>query len=140
MSNESYQSEILLLTHGGWGETLMDKLTMIIGQIKGVSEIALNPSDTPEDFLKKVEQKIKKMPANSLIITDIAGGTTSNAALKLSQKYKIHILSGLSAIMLIEAIIRQNRPFTDESIKEINEAAIMNCQHLKVPAPDPDQV
>lgn len=79
------------------------------------------------------------MPANSLIITDIAGGTTSNAALKLSQKYKIHILSGLSAIMLIEAIIRQNRPFTDESIKEINEAAIMNCQHLKVPAPDPDQ-
>ena len=80
------------------------------------------------------------MSANSLIITDIAGGTTSNAALKLSQKYKIHILSGLSAIMLIEAIIRQNRPFTDESIKEINEAAIMNCQHLKVPAPDPDQV
>ncbi|MCM3399939.1 PTS sugar transporter subunit IIA [Oceanobacillus profundus] len=140
MANDSYQSEILLLTHGGWAETLMDKLTMIIGQIKGVSEIALNPSDTPEDFLQKVEQKIKKMPANSLIITDIAGGTTSNAALMLSQKYKIHILSGLSAIMLIEAIIRQNRPFTDESIKEINEAAIMNCQHLKVPAPDPDQV
>lgn len=136
MPNESHKSEILLLTHGGWGETLINKLTMIIGQIKGVSEIALNPSDTPEYFLQKVEQKVIKMPANSLIITDIVGGTTSNIALKLSQEYKINILSGLSAIMLIEAIMRQNNPFTDESIKEIKEAAIMNCQHLKVPSPN----
>lgn len=134
MPNKTYKSEILLLTHGGWGETLTNKLTMIIGQIESVSEIALNPSDTPEDYLQRVEQKIEKMPDNSLIITDIAGGTTTNTALRLSQKYKVHILSGLSAIMLMEAIMRQSKPFTEESIIEINEAAIMNCQYLKVPS------
>ncbi|WP_190279557.1 PTS sugar transporter subunit IIA [Ornithinibacillus gellani] len=136
MSNGSYRNEILLLTHGGWGETLVDKLTMIIGQIKGVSEIALNPSDSPEDFLLKVEEKIKTMPANSLVITDIVGGTTSNMALMLSKKYDIHILSGLSSMMLIEAVMRQNQPYTEDSVNEIKEAAIMNCQQLKLPAED----
>ncbi|WP_206207800.1 PTS sugar transporter subunit IIA [Virgibacillus profundi] len=137
MISKSNKHEILLLTHGGWGETLAKTLTMIIGQIEGVSEIALNPSDSPEDFFQKVECKVKKMPTNSLIITDIAGGTTSNVALKLSQNYNINILSGLSSIMLIEAVMRQNRPFTEESLNEIKEATLMNCQHLKVPKSNP---
>jgi len=29
--------------------------------------------------------------------------------------------------------MRQNRPFTEESVKEIREAALMSCQHLKLP-------
>ncbi|AIF44532.1 PTS sugar transporter subunit IIA [Virgibacillus sp. SK37] len=132
MIDKTIKHEILLLTHGGWGETLADTLTMIIGQIEGVSEIPLNPEDTLEGFLEKVERKVKEMPSNSLIITDISGGTTSNVALKLSQNYDIKILSGLSSIMLIEAIMRQDHPFTDESVNEIKEAALMNCQHLKI--------
>lgn len=134
LSIKSKEHEILLLTHGGWGANLAEKITMIIGQIKGVSEIALNPSDTPEDFLQRVEYKVREMPINSLIITDIAGGTTSNVALRISQKYEIQILSGLNSMMLIESVMRQNQPFTDESVKEIREAALMSCQHLKLPA------
>ncbi|PTY79366.1 hypothetical protein B5V89_06185 [Heyndrickxia sporothermodurans] len=125
--------EILLLTHGGWGSTLVEKLSMIIGTVKGVSEIALTPLDSSEDFLQKVEGKLKEMPIDSLIITDIAGGTTSNVALSLSQKYNIQILSGLNSMMLIEAVMRQNQPFTEESVKEIKEAALLSCQHLKLP-------
>lgn len=125
--------EILLLTHGGWGSTLVEKLAMIIGTVKGVSEVALTPVDSSEDFLQKVENKLKEMPIHSLIITDIAGGTTSNVALRLSQKYKIQILSGLNSMMLIEAVMRQNQPFTEESVKEIKEAALLSCQHLKLP-------
>lgn len=133
MPNECKKSEILLLTHGGWGETLKEKLAMIIGNVEGVSEIALNPVDTSDEFLAKVENKLKIMPENSLIITDIFGGTTSNAALRMSQKYKVHILTGLNSIMLIEAIMRRDLPFTEESVNEIREAAVMNCQHLKLP-------
>jgi D-glucosaminate-specific PTS system IIA component len=133
LPNEFGVYEILLLTHGGWGKTLTEKLEMIIGNIKGVSEIALNPGESSEEFLEKVENKVKEMPENSLIITDIAGGTTSNVALQLSQKYKIEILSGLNSMMLIEAVMRQNQPFTEESVKEIKESALMSCQHLKLP-------
>jgi D-glucosaminate-specific PTS system IIA component len=130
---EFKQYEILLLTHGGWGETLKEKITMIIGKIEGVSEVALNSVDTSDEFLERVENKVKMMPENSLIITDIVGGTTSNIALRLSQKYKIQILTGLNAMMLIEAIMRQKQPFTEECVDEIREAAVMSCQHLKLP-------
>lgn len=133
MPEELKKHEILLLTHGGWGETLKDKLSMIIGKIEGVTEIALNPMDTSGDFLEKVENKVKTLSDHSLIITDIAGGTTSNIALRLSQKYKVQILTGLNSMMLIEAIMRQNQPFTEESVKEIREAAIMSCQYLQLP-------
>jgi D-glucosaminate PTS system EIIA component len=133
MASESKKYEILLLTHGGWGEALTEKLEMIIGKVTGVSEIALNPTDSSDDFLEKIEEKVKEMPNHSLIITDIAGGTTSNVALSLSRKYNIQILSGLNSMMLIEAVMRQNGPFTEESVKEIREAALMSCQHLKLP-------
>lgn len=125
--------EILLLTHGGWGLTLKEKLTMIIGEIHGVSEIALEPSDTTETFLQKVKERVTKMPANSLIITDIAGGTTSNIALTFSKDYQINILSGLNSMMLMEAVMRQKHPFTAESVAQIREAALLSCQHLQLP-------
>lgn len=134
MPNETVRHEILLLTHGGWGSTLVEKLAMIIGKVEGVSEVALNPLDSSEDFLQKVECKVMEMPKHSLIITDIAGGTTSNVALSLSQKYQFQILSGLNSMMLIEAVMRQNQPFTEESVGEIREAALLSCQHLKLPA------
>lgn len=129
----SKKYEILLLTHGGWGETLRRTLEMIVGPIDGVKEVALEKKDTPETFYNKVEIEVKKMPNNSLIITDIVGGTTSNVALMVSRNYKIHILSGLSSIMLIEAVTRQNETLTEEAIDEIKTAALMNCQCLELP-------
>lgn len=43
--------EILLLTHGGWGLQLCNSLRMVMGEIEGVTEIALMPVDTLGEFL-----------------------------------------------------------------------------------------
>jgi D-glucosaminate-specific PTS system IIA component len=98
------KAEILLLTHGGWGTKLLDSLKMIIGETEGVYEVALAPMDTFDEFYQKVKAKIQSMPENSLIITDIFGGTTSNVAARLSVDFKINVVSGLSAPILLEAI------------------------------------
>lgn len=130
MSNNN--REILLLTHGGWGQVLTEKLTMIVGPVEGVTEISLESTDSPESYMKRVEKKLNKMPSDCLVITDIAGGTPSNVALQLSRKFNIHILSGLNSIMLIEAIMKKEEPFTNEIVNEIKNAAIENCKHLKI--------
>ena len=44
-------SQILLLTHGGWGQQLCNSLCMVTGEIKGVTEIALMPVDTLGEFI-----------------------------------------------------------------------------------------
>ena len=79
--------EILLLTHGGWGLQLCNSLRMVMGEIEGVTEIALMPVDTLGEFYQRVEAVVKTMPEGSLIVTDFIGGTTSNVAARLSADY-----------------------------------------------------
>ena len=59
--------QILLLTHGGWGQQLCNSLRMVMGEIKGVTEIALMPVDTLGEFYQRVEAVVKTMPEGSLI-------------------------------------------------------------------------
>ena len=67
-------SQILLLTHGGWGQQLCNSLCMVTGEIKGVTEIALMPVDTLGEFYQRVEAVVKTLPEGSLILTDFIGG------------------------------------------------------------------
>lgn len=97
------QIKILLLTHGGWGKALLKGASMILGKIDFVDEVALLPEMTLPEYMEKVKNVVEKMPEDSLILTDIFGGTTTNVAAKLGRDYNIKVYSGLCAPMLIEA-------------------------------------
>jgi len=120
-------SEILLLTHGGWGSYLCASLRMVTGEILGVSEIALMPVDTFSEFYQRVEQAVSQMPAGSLILTDFIGGTTSNVAARLSVDYPIAVVCGLNASLLLQALeLREEGQLTD-SIEQLVEAGRESC-------------
>lgn len=106
MNNSS--SQILLLTHGDWGKQLKESLSMILGKIEGVFDITLTANDTFNEFYEKVKQQVVTMPKGSLILTDFISGTTSNVAARLSLDYPIAVISGLNALLLIEAINRKD--------------------------------
>jgi D-glucosaminate-specific PTS system IIA component len=55
-------SQILLLTHGGWGTQLCNSLRMVTGEIEGVTEIALMPVDTLGEYYQRVEAVVKSLP------------------------------------------------------------------------------
>jgi len=97
-------SEILTLTHGGWGANLIDCLKMVAGEIPGVSDMALMPVDTLGEFYQKVKARVQTMPAGSLIITDFSGGSTSNAAARLSADFDIAVITGLNATLMLAAL------------------------------------
>lgn len=97
------QIKILLLTHGGWGMSLMKGVSMILGKVDFVEEVALLPEMTLPEYMEKVKSVVEKMPEESLILTDVFGGTTTNVAAKLGREYNIKVYSGLCAPMLIEA-------------------------------------
>ena len=73
-------SQILLLTHGGWGQQLCNSLCMVTGEIKGVTEIALMPVDTLGEFYQRVEAVVKTLPEGSLILTVFIRAPTSYVA------------------------------------------------------------
>ena len=119
--------EILLLTHGGWGQQLCNSLRMVMGEIKGVTEIALMPVDTLGEFYQRVEDVVKTMPDGSLILTDFVGGPTSNVAARLSVDYPIAVVSGLNASLLLEALDRREHGSLTTCVSELVEAGRSSC-------------
>lgn len=95
--------QILLLTHGGWGMSLMNGVRMILGAVDFVEEIPLMPEMTLPEYLAKVKEKVETLPEGSLILTDVFGGTTTNVGAKLGRDFNIKVYSGLNAPMLLEA-------------------------------------
>ncbi|MDR2878727.1 MAG: PTS sugar transporter subunit IIA [Fusobacteriales bacterium] len=122
--------EILLLTHGDWGKYIIEAGKMIVGNVERVSQISLNPTDTFEEFYEKVEKKVSEMKEGSLVITDIFGGTTTNAAAKLSLSYKINIISGLNAPLLFEALLNIDSINEDSVLDSIVEEGRDSCKNI----------
>lgn len=124
--------EILILTHGDWGDSLIKNLGMILGEIKGVKNIPLLPIDTLNDYYSRVEEEVKNLGTPLLIITDLYGGTTSNVTLMLEKKYDIKAVSGLSSALLLEAITNQTKELDDSLVNKLQEANINNCKVLSI--------
>lgn len=99
------QTKIVLLTHGGWGMSLVKSLEMILGKINCVTEIALEPSHTFNEYLKLVRDHTESLSPGSLIITDLIGGTPSNVGAIIGRQTGIRVFCGLSAPMLLEACV-----------------------------------
>ncbi|MBU2702734.1 D-glucosaminate-specific PTS system IIA component [Sporomusaceae bacterium BoRhaA] len=128
MRNE--KAEILLLTHGGWGEKLIESAKMILGNTERVSEIPLLAQDTLDEYRGKVRSKVAAMADHSLLITDLFGGTTSNVAAQLSQDFNIHVAAGLNAPMLIEAIMSLDKLDNPETLAEVISAGQLGCKDV----------
>ncbi|WP_440897873.1 PTS sugar transporter subunit IIA [Amphibacillus sp. Q70] len=124
--------DILLLTHGEWGGSLLSNLKMIVGNAPGAYSIPLMSADTFNDYYSRVEEKIKSLNSSVLVLTDLYGGTTSNVALKLTQKYNLKIISGLNAGLLLEAVSNQQSELNDHLVRELLEASLNNCKVLSI--------
>lgn len=97
------ETKILLLTHGGWGSKLVDSLKMILGEIDCCHEIPLLPEYTLADYMKLVTEYVDTISPNSIIMTDMFGGTPTNVAAKLAKEKGLKLICGLNAPMLLEA-------------------------------------
>lgn len=126
---------IILLTHGGWGEHLVQSMNMIIGTVEDVYEVPLAPEDNLAEYIERVEKQIQELKWEDklLILTDIKGGTTSNVALRLSRDYAILAISGLNSALLLEAIMKQKAPYTALTGEELLQASQENNVILEVP-------
>lgn len=119
------ETKIVILTHGGWGCKLVEALGMVLGEITCTHEIPLLPQYTFAEYYQMVEEYLSTVSTDSVVITDIFGGTTSNVAAKIGNDAGIRVISGLSAPILLEACSQlqfQNMLDADQ-ILEIGQGA-----------------
>ena len=118
-------AEILLLTHGGWGMSLVKGIEMLLGK---VDFVPLEPTYTLPEYMQMVKEHAEAMSVDSLILTDLIGGTTSNVAAVIGNQTGIKVFCGLNAPMLLEACVelQNDGAFDFDAILAAGQGACMD--------------
>ena len=121
-------AEILLLTHGGWGMSLVKGIEMLLGKVDFVHEIPLEPTYTLPEYMQMVKEHAEAMSVDSLILTDLIGGTTSNVAAVIGNQTGIKVFCGRNAPMLLEACVelQNDGAFDFDAILAAGQGACMD--------------
>lgn len=102
---------ILLITHGTFGESLVQNVCHILNKRPPLlGQLGVAAQDDPLDILPMAKSLLKEVDAGDgvLIMTDILGATPANLALKLLEPGKIEGVAGVSLPMLLRALTYRN--------------------------------
>ena len=119
---------ILIITHGKLSEELKSSVEFVLGE-KIVREIfTLNIDEDSRDY-ETYSNKIANYlmeNSNTIIFTDMFGGTHSNIGLAYFKKDSVEIISGVNLPMLIKAATIENCETFKEAVNIIREAGKEN--------------
>ena len=97
---------IIVGTHGHFGEELVKSAELITGKMEGVRTLSLLPEMSFEDFMKNAEEVLSNTEKPSVVLVDLFGGTPCNVLTVLSKKYNYDIVSGVNLPMLIDLYVK----------------------------------
>jgi PTS system ascorbate-specific IIA component len=98
---------ILLITHGTFGESLVQNLCHITNKRPPLlAQLAVSAQDDPLDMLPAARRVLAEVDGGEgvLVLTDILGATPSNLALKLLVPGRVEGIAGVSLPMVLRAL------------------------------------
>lgn len=117
--------EIFIFNHGHFGEELIKSAEMIVGKIDNIHSHSLLPGMSIEEFYELSEKSLQKYDGKKIVLCDLYGGTPSNVALMLSEKYNLEIICGVNLGMLIDLVLTSDHSDDLEQIcKSAYEAGL----------------
>lgn len=123
---------IVIGTHGRFGEELVKSAEMIAGKMENVECCSLISEYSFEDYMHKVDETLCRKEGLTLVLVDLYGGTPCNVFTVLSKKYHYNVLTGLNLPLLIDLYLKlTNLEEVDEEtiIKECIETVSTSCIH-----------
>lgn len=116
---------LILLTHGNWGEELLEAAEMIVGKIHSCEALGLMPEHAAADYRARLD-KAMEGEKEILLLADIKGGTPSNiAAVYARREEQIQAVCGLSLEMLLAAdrlrMEYSGRELAEKILEEVKE-------------------
>ncbi len=92
---------IIVATHGHFGEELLKSAEMIVGKMENVRTLSLLPELSFEDFMRQADELLAKTEKPVIVLVDLYGGTPCNVMTVLSKKYHHDVVTGVNLPMLI---------------------------------------
>ena len=98
---------ILLITHGTFGESLVQNACHVLNQRPGqIAQLGVAAQDDPLDLLPAARRLRNSIDSGEgvLVLTDIWGASPANLAVKLLEAGKTEGLAGVNLPILLRAI------------------------------------
>lgn len=126
---------IVLVTHGRLAQEFIATLEQILGRQHNLLSVGLFPSDDIEAKRKEIEQAIQQADERKgvVIVTDMFGGTPSNLAHSLLEKYEVEIIAGMNLPLLIKLVSARNTKSLREAVflaQETGQKYIQVSSHI----------
>ncbi|WP_334332204.1 PTS sugar transporter subunit IIA [Companilactobacillus sp. HBUAS59544] len=127
--SDKYQ--VILISHNKLAEGILSAAKMIAGDQIEAKAYGLMPGENPQDKVKQIEKELDP-EAHTLILADLFGGSMANAAIPLSVKDNVRLITGLNLALALQVILEH--PWSDAEIEKTIGRAQENIQEVKVDA------
>ena len=117
---------IILITHGKLGAEVKGSAEMIAGELKNVYSLSLMEGTDPMDLAMELKELL-----DTIILTDLFGGTPSNTAARFALEKNYTVLAGLNLAMLIEAEMQRGMLKGDELEEDLMNAAKDGVRNIR---------
>lgn len=107
---------ILLVTHNGLGDSLIDCLRHVLGQVPAhIKSLSVLAEDNPAEKEREGRELVKQLDTGSgvLILSDVFGATPCNIARRLCQPGRVEGIAGVNLPMLLRVGCCTNKPLAE---------------------------
>ncbi len=94
---------ILIVSHGRLADALISSVQSLVGHLPKVRGVSIWPKDREKEIKSKIQYKMAEVDDGDgvVILTDILGGTPTNASLSLSRNKKVEVVTGVNIPILL---------------------------------------
>ncbi|MGB8517718.1 MAG: PTS fructose transporter subunit IIA [Gallionella sp.] len=107
---------ILLVTHNGLGDSLVDCVKHVLGSVPdNLKVLSVLADEEPQKKLAQGQALIKQLDNGSgvLILADVFGATPSNIGLQLCHTGRVAGVAGVNLPMLLRVVCHANAPLSE---------------------------
>ena len=119
---------ILLVTHNGLGDSLVDCVRHVLGSVPtNLKTLSVLADDDPQGKEDEGRALIAQLDAGDgvLLLTDMFGATPSNIARRLYQPGRVEGVAGVNLPMLLRTVCYSDKPLTEVVQKALDSGR--NC-------------
>lgn len=113
----------IIVSHGKFGEELLNALTIILGEAANIEAISIGWYDNVEESKKKIALSLKRVDQKNgvVIFTDMFGGTPSNLSFGFLKEGQVEVVTGVNLPMLIKFVSLQRSNNLRDVAKKVVE-------------------
>ncbi len=93
---------ILVVTHGGVAEELVNATRKIVGDVPAIAAVSIGWGEDPAAANAAIERGLAAVGGSALVLTDMFGGTPTNLSLPFLSD-RVEIVTGVNLPMVIKA-------------------------------------